>query len=72
MTYYNDADLIDKFRLSKDAVLNILNDVDDDLNNGIQRNSSDSPLNQLFVIIQLEIFYQKMAIYLECTNSRYQ
>ena len=39
MTLYNDADFINRFRRSKDAVLNILNDIDDDLNNGIQRNS---------------------------------
>lgn len=29
MMFYNDADFINRFRLSKDAVLNILNNIDD-------------------------------------------
>ena len=45
--FHNDADFINRFQLSKDVVLNILIDIDDDLNNGIQRNSSVSPLNRL-------------------------
>ena len=52
MPFYNDADFINRFRLSKDAVLNILNDIDDDLNSGIQRNSSVSPLNQLLLTLR--------------------
>ena len=52
MTFYNDADFINRFRLSKDVVLNILNDIDDDLNSGIQRNSSFSSLNLLLLTLR--------------------
>ena len=45
--YYNDADFIDIFTLGKEVVLNELKD-DDDLTNGILRNSSVSRLHQLF------------------------
>ena len=41
IAYYNDADFID-FDLARTLFLNVLNDVDDDLNNGIQRKSSVS------------------------------
>ena len=52
MTFYNYADFINRFRLSKDAVLNILKDIDDDPNSGNQRNSSVSPLNQLLLTLR--------------------
>ena len=52
MTFDNDVDFINRFRLSKDAVLNILNNIDDNLNSGIQRISSVSPLDQLLLTLR--------------------
>lgn len=67
---YSDTDFISIFRLSKDTILSILENIDGDLGNEIIRNSSIFILNQLLITFrcQLEVCYQLMGICLGYTK----